>query len=234
MSKKISDTQIPSARRKAIKTLGIGGAGLAAPAAWQKPVIDTVLLPSHAQTTDSGGDGTGGTTTPEPFSGVFFGDVDGVLSTTSINGPGDVLTDKALIAQSESGPMSWLISDAHANATETHICITVTGDQFSAALQVPVVLHSGGGLEEQEIAKFIGEFEVFYVLEGTVGDALALMDLQCKVDGAVPSAFLEVRDTPAPSSAGVSVNVVLGKNSFSTVIPEDPCNFRFICETEVP
>lgn len=64
-------------RRKLLRKLAAGGvAGAALPAAWSKPVIDSVILPAHAQTTGVGaqtagpgvivGGGGGGGTGPGP------------------------------------------------------------------------------------------------------------------------------------------------------------------------
>lgn len=57
-------------RRKLLKKLAAGGvAGAALPAVWSKPVIDSVVLPVHAQTTGVGvivGGGGGGGTGPGP------------------------------------------------------------------------------------------------------------------------------------------------------------------------
>ncbi len=48
-----SDAKQPSNRRNLLKALASGGvvAGTALPAAWTRPVVDSVLLPAHAQTT---------------------------------------------------------------------------------------------------------------------------------------------------------------------------------------
>lgn len=50
-------------RRGLLKALGIGGAAANLPTAWTKPVVESVLLPAHAQTTDSG---------PRPITRVTF------------------------------------------------------------------------------------------------------------------------------------------------------------------
>lgn len=51
-------------RRSLLKTLAVGGvAGAALPTQWSKPMIDSVVLPAHAQTTSgtvTGGGGGGG------------------------------------------------------------------------------------------------------------------------------------------------------------------------------
>ncbi len=78
MSKKTQTEQsaVPAAdndpRRDLLKKLAIGGvAGAALPAQWSKPVIDSVMLPAHAQTTTGTvtGGGGGGGTGPGPSAG---------------------------------------------------------------------------------------------------------------------------------------------------------------------
>ena len=52
MSKsKRRDTEAQTAsRRKALKKLGMGGVILPISKAWQTPVVDSVVVPAHAQT----------------------------------------------------------------------------------------------------------------------------------------------------------------------------------------
>ena len=66
------ETASEASRRKLLKNLAAGGVvGAALPAVWSKPVIDSVILPAHAQTTGpgvivGGGGGGGGVTGPGP------------------------------------------------------------------------------------------------------------------------------------------------------------------------
>ena len=56
-------------RRKALKSTLIGGAVIStsvAPDRWKKPVLDSVVLPAHAATTDETGSGAPGNTTAAP------------------------------------------------------------------------------------------------------------------------------------------------------------------------
>lgn len=58
-------------KRKLLKSIAVGSgvvvAGKAIPESWSKPVIDSVMLPAHAITTnDNSGDGTDTTTTANP------------------------------------------------------------------------------------------------------------------------------------------------------------------------
>ncbi len=59
-----------NSRRKLIKSAAIGtgalGAASVAPSNWVKPVINSVAIPAHAQTTDDSASGGGGNTTPAP------------------------------------------------------------------------------------------------------------------------------------------------------------------------
>ena len=49
----MSDTNAPEGRRRLLKALAVGGGavvvGASLPAAWTKPVIESVVLPAHAQ-----------------------------------------------------------------------------------------------------------------------------------------------------------------------------------------
>ncbi|MEM7194624.1 MAG: hypothetical protein AAF402_06720 [Pseudomonadota bacterium] len=230
----------PSGKRKTLKALALGGigAGIAAPAAWQKPVVDSVVLPAHANTTASGGDGTGGTTmaptTEAPFSGNFFGNVNEVL-TTSLQSPNDPLSDQELIARSEASPLTWLISDAKANGQEpTHVCIDVNGSSFSAQIEIrdEITVHMGDELvSEDDIPKSEGVSLViyqYYTLNGTVGAPIQQMTDSC--DNAY-SAYLSVNSPPAPSMAGLSITFAYQsmKNSTTKIIDNGPCTHRFGC-----
>ncbi len=56
--KKIEDHERQASRRKLLKSIlaggGVAAAGRALPEQWTKPVVDSVLLPAHAQTTCGG------------------------------------------------------------------------------------------------------------------------------------------------------------------------------------
>ena len=55
------------ARRKALKSTLIGGAVISTsvvPEKWKKPMLDSVVLPSHATTTDDSSSAGGANTTP--------------------------------------------------------------------------------------------------------------------------------------------------------------------------
>ena len=69
----MSDKKAENSRRKLLKTAVVGGGVLGAskamPEKWSKPVVDSVLIPTHAATTGSGG-GPGGGTTAAPVTTV--------------------------------------------------------------------------------------------------------------------------------------------------------------------
>jgi hypothetical protein len=68
LSAEKTDTNDKNSRRSLLKKLAVGGiAGAALPTQWSRPVVDSVMLPAHAQTSDSsvyGGGGASGNNTP--------------------------------------------------------------------------------------------------------------------------------------------------------------------------
>jgi len=78
-----TETTINRSRRKALKTLAVGTAAAGAMALtskWSKPVVDTIILPAHAQATN--GAAPVGTTTPAPT--TTSGECSPVLGPTCI------------------------------------------------------------------------------------------------------------------------------------------------------
>ena len=64
-------TEKHNSRRKLLKTIAAGSGAVAAgntlPESWSRRLVDSVLLPTHAEATDdSGSQGRGATTTPAP------------------------------------------------------------------------------------------------------------------------------------------------------------------------
>ena len=63
----MNEKQITAGRRKLLKTFtagsGVVAAGSALPEAWVKPIVNQVVLPAHAQTTDDSDASAGGVTT---------------------------------------------------------------------------------------------------------------------------------------------------------------------------
>ena len=193
-----------SSKRKTLKILALGGVGsVAAPTSWKKPVIESVALPAHAVMTAGGGDGTGGTTTPAPFVGQFFGDIDSLLSQQIELGE-----DETLIAKLERSAADWVMDSAHANGTTTHICIDVNGSSFDAQLQIK---------------------GIYYTLSGTVGSPLTNMTQDCHFGAGMVQ--LSVNPTPGPGGAPISVR--FDKNPpGNTNIPLAACTFEFGCVGE--
>ena len=70
LSAEKTDTNDKNSRRSLLKKLAVGGiAGAALPTQWSRPVVDSVMLPAHAQTSDSsvyGGGGGGPVAGPGP------------------------------------------------------------------------------------------------------------------------------------------------------------------------
>jgi len=76
----VTDKKSNDSRRKLLKSIAAGSgavvAGKSLPESWSKPVINSVMLPAHAETTDgSGSAGGDATTTPAPIS-YFDTDLD--------------------------------------------------------------------------------------------------------------------------------------------------------------
>ena len=70
-----TETTVNQSRRKALKTIATGTAAAGAMALtgkWSKPVVDTIILPAHAQATN--GAAPVGTTTPAPCSSTIEAD----------------------------------------------------------------------------------------------------------------------------------------------------------------
>lgn len=103
--KRVHDNDAPDNRdrRTALKTLFLGGGSLslsALPAQWIKPVVDTVLLPAHAQTSPDSGPALNGFTVsplarspglldlivPKAYASLAFPPTGGVLCIQSNGG----------------------------------------------------------------------------------------------------------------------------------------------------
>ena len=76
-------------RRQLLKSIAAGSGavvvGKSLPEAWSKPVIDTVMLPAHAATTDDSGSAPGGVPTPPPCC-LTAGSYCGRASNQELNG----------------------------------------------------------------------------------------------------------------------------------------------------
>ena len=56
-------------RRRALSILGLGGAVVATvalPSKWTRPLVESIVVPAHAQASGGGGGNGGSSTTPQP------------------------------------------------------------------------------------------------------------------------------------------------------------------------
>ncbi len=129
----------PTARRKVLKKLLVGGGAAVAasqtlPTKWTKPVVDSVILPAHAQTTVV-------PTTPAPTTTVFMQNFRGPVSAafTAID-PNQ--TQEGLFAVLDT-----IIPQAHAGTVTAtgDMCIEVNGTNFTASLLIETVFYTGSG-----------------------------------------------------------------------------------------
>lgn len=108
LEKTASDNK--DSRRNILKKLAVGGlaAGAAMPTKWSKPVVDAVVLPAHAQTSDATVRGGGGGTSvpPGPTPGNTIGE--------------DVL--------------DFFVSEASAGGGPTDFCIEITVTQNNSVI----------------------------------------------------------------------------------------------------
>ncbi len=100
----MTDKKSNDSRRKLLKSIAAGSgavvAGKSLPESWSKPVINSVMLPAHAETTDGSGSSSGDTTTTAPLSTSYSHD----LRFSTSDGRNEVLEDV----------LSVLVQDAHA------------------------------------------------------------------------------------------------------------------------
>ena len=118
-----------SKRRAILKSIAAGSgaivAGKSLPEAWKKPVIDSVVLPAHAVTTDDTGSAPGAPTTPSPCcltDGIYCGE----SGEQSIN----VINFQVTIAVSADGTVQGRVSDG-CNTWSGTTTIPCTGGSFS-------------------------------------------------------------------------------------------------------
>ncbi len=142
----------PTARRKALKKLLVGsGAAVAAsqtlPTKWTKPVVDSVILPAHAQTT------VVPTTTAAPVIN-FRGPVSANAIVTINNEP------ESLFAILDS-----IVPKAHAGTSTQSgdMCIAVDGTSFTAAVRF-------------DFTRPTATDPIFLTASGTVGGGPVIMD----------------------------------------------------------
>jgi hypothetical protein len=183
----MTDKNSSARRRKLLKTIAAGSgaviAGKNLPDNWVRPVVDSVTLPAHAQTSTR----------------TFF------LINTITHMDNQLLdvTPEELIAQSEQGPLNWLVKTAEAQPPTQVFCIQVTGNDYTAQVQV---------------------FSNYYTGSGTVGDPLSALDSSCLMVQPLEFAVDDI--------VGSMANIRLSdgkKTLITTSVPEAPCNFMFEC-----
>lgn len=140
-SRKNASTQ--QARRRTLKTAMLGGAAMiAAPEKWARPIVNSVLLPAHAATTDdSGALTTGVTTTTAPQAKYWLSDNDlpaereaqieeGASEQTGLDDPGRGSLQTALA--------DMLIPRAHAtlslNANTRYYLANISGNSYQCTI----------------------------------------------------------------------------------------------------
>ena len=199
--------QNQSSRRKLLKNaLGgtiIGGAAASTP--WVKPVVESVVLPAHAATTDSGGDPGSGINNLGPY----FGSVDSLL-VADAEGSAD---SKSLL--SEVGDM--LVPQAEA-VTEviaqpvpinrTYLCVTMTSENgFNAKLAWYRSLYQ----TKSDGTKVLFDAYELYEGNGTLGVVTAL----ASTCGNEP--INTIISNPTETEVGVQMFMQ------NTTIPASPC-----------
>ena len=109
----MSDNKSSESRRKLLKSIAAGSgaivAGKSLPESWSRPVVDSVMLPAHAQTS---------TATSNYFGGVVE------------VGQGPVFNNVMLATLAGS-----LINDAHANGANGTVCGANMGDSLDVQFQ---------------------------------------------------------------------------------------------------
>ncbi|MEM7194198.1 MAG: hypothetical protein AAF402_04555 [Pseudomonadota bacterium] len=152
-------------RRAALKSTMLGGAAVTG-AAWVTPVINTVILPAHAQTTDSGGEPGGGT---DPILGPYFGDVSELLLTVNEDPASSANSTDSLLAKA----INTIVPNAHAGSDSNLLCVEMTSDTtYNATLAYPYNLSMDDGwvVEQNEIKLLqIGSGYAYFRASGTIG-----------------------------------------------------------------
>jgi hypothetical protein len=120
---------------------GVFATGRSLPEQWVRPVVDSVLLPAHAQAT------------------IIKRDFAGPVTPESASGPGPSPMSKIL---------DFLVPPAHATAlpiSTATLCVTVTGSAFDATLLLSNVngcgIFTGNGTVNGGFANLTGSSSVF-------------------------------------------------------------------------
>ena len=163
-------------RRSLLKKLAVGGiAGAAMPAQWSRPVIDTVILPAHAQTSDTtirGGGGGGGAPGPAPADSLGEELLDFLTPAASAGGGGleDVSAYCLEITVSQAGgvPTGIAVNKACINLCRKD----VPGKYIQRDLESPVALVTDAGDSTKWVGNVLG-FRVELTNVSTSSNALA-------------------------------------------------------------
>lgn len=127
----MTDKKSSDSRRKLLKSIAAGSgaviAGKNLPENWARPVVDSVMLPAHAQTSSR---------TYFIFSSANFVSLDNELKGT---------TPEELIARSEAGPLSWFVETAEAQGENNAICVTTDGSTYQVRYQRGPEFYTGSG-----------------------------------------------------------------------------------------
>lgn len=202
-------------RRKALKSLLVSGTvvtgGSMLPKTWTKPVVDTIVLPSHAATTDDSGSLPGeGTTTAVPAVNYYFdlSQTTGLKATPS--------SSKQMFAERV---LDTLIPTAHADLGPhiAYACISITGNTYTAR-----VIWSPNG----DYADYSG-------ISGTVGTTQNLPHPAsgygfCAGTNVDQATILVDNVSPASCSCSISGN----QTTVTITVNEGQCETPFIGQCE--
>ena len=205
-----------NSRRRILKGTLLGGAAVTSGMAgnkWVKPTVQSVLLPAHANTTDSGGDPGSGTN----LFGPFFRTIDPIAV-----GNRDSLSDSdSLLAR--AGDL--VLPKGHASVPLTYICITMLSEtavsiQFYEWLKFPL---PDKGADDQGQGDDIGDdiMDPVFVSSGYVEFAntanidqqTTLKDINCDYFRGYPATVSNPTET--------SIDITIFKETFS--VPVGPC-----------
>ena len=158
----MTDKKSSESRRKLLKSIAAGSgavvAGKSLPETWGRPVVDSVILPSHAQTSPMVLSCVGTTaTTPSGEGGVLL-NFDGNSTCAFFNaaGPGDLVADTMLIIDLDQpsdtdivpGPgANWVFQGEIANVpsgTYTYTVVRAVNPNAGTAFNATVTFSTSG------------------------------------------------------------------------------------------
>ena len=169
-----------NSRRRALKsallTGGIVAGSNVLPQKWARPVVDSVILPSHADTTDDSGNLAEGQPTAAPTVNYFFSSPLDTAQTDSLLKRTNSFAERALdivVPTASAAP----------NATPVYVCLAITGNTFT-----------GRVIREP----YTNAFQDYNDLSGTVGVGLPLTNPSepCSSTGITPPTMTVDQVTP--------------------------------------